>query len=60
MLTQNISIQRKWHRCAQLVILAFVVTIFSSCSKSENADMSFLALLGGGAGGESLSKNLSR
>jgi hypothetical protein len=51
MLTHKNSTQRKWHRCAELVILAFVVTVFSSCSKSESADMNFLALLGGGGGG---------
>jgi hypothetical protein len=50
MLTQKNSTQRKWHRCAQIVILGFVVTVFSSCSKGESADMSFLALLGGGGG----------
>ncbi|EHQ06445.1 hypothetical protein Lepil_1762 [Leptonema illini DSM 21528] len=52
MLTHKNSIQRKWHRRAQLVIFGFVVTVFSSCSKSESTDMSFLALLGGAAGGE--------
>lgn len=51
MLTHKNSIQRKWHRRAQLVIFGFVVTVFSSCSKSESTDMSFLALLGGGGGG---------